>query len=50
MVSVFQRFMVIVVLAAGLAGCADEIEEQIGECEPGVSELSRVDPTPPPGC
>lgn len=44
------RALVMLVLVAGLAGCAEEMKEDIGECEPGVSEISRIDPTPAPGC
>lgn len=46
MILAIRRMAVVVFLAAGLSGCA----AHLGECEPGVSELSRVDPTPPPGC
>ncbi|PTN00571.1 hypothetical protein C8N32_1302 [Rhodovulum imhoffii] len=28
-------------LVALLAACADRIEEEVGECEPGVGEISR---------
>lgn len=42
----------VALLALGLllGGCADPLEEKIGECEPGVSELSRADSAMPPGC
>lgn len=39
-----------IVLAVTLAGCTQEIEETVGECEPGVSEISRVETAPPPVC
>ncbi|MEX5726823.1 hypothetical protein Ga0609869_000176 [Rhodovulum iodosum] len=36
------------VLAAFVAACADEIEEEIGECEPGLGDISQcADVTPP---
>lgn len=50
MMRIFPQLMVMFVLAAGLTGCAEEMEETIGECEPGVSEISRIDPAPAPGC
>lgn len=37
------------VLALGLSACAP-VEEEIGQCEPGVSDMSRMGDVTPPGC
>lgn len=37
-----RRLILIVALAAILTGCTKPLEEGIGECEPGVAELSSA--------
>lgn len=51
--TVFQRVArlgLALVLGAFVAGCAAQMEEDIGHCEPGVSDLSNSSAVTPSGC
>jgi len=44
---IFTRLLPVVFLAGILAGCVAEIEKEVGECEPGVSDISGIDAAVP---
>ncbi len=37
-------------MVAMLLGCTETLEEEIGECEPGVADISTSMPDLPAGC
>ena len=45
-----SRMFFVVAFAGVLGACAEKIEAEIGECEPGVSEISSAATVTPPGC
>lgn len=45
------KLLMALIATATLTACADAIQEDIGECEPGVGSLSRtIDSAPPAAC
>jgi len=44
------RLMGVLAVVAVLAGCAEQIEEEIGECEPGVEGISQIGDITPASC
>lgn len=47
--SATRCFAALLALALIVAGCAP-VEEEVGQCEPGVEGLSRMSDVTPPGC